>query len=179
MRKIEVDGTVPLTPFLHFFTGERQTMSKKTTRRDFMKAGALTGVGYWAMAGNASTARAQANDRIGLAGFGVSGKGDSDISSGAHHCDVVVICDTDRSRLAKAQEKYSKAKAYTDYRKAFDEMEKSFDTVTVSTPDHMHAAISLRAMRAKKHCYTQKPMTRCIYEARLMGKVAKEMGVCT
>jgi predicted dehydrogenase len=43
----------------------------------------------------------------------------------------------------------------------------------------MHTAISLRAMRAKKHCYTQKPMTRCIYEARLMGKVAKEMGVCT
>ena len=154
-------------------------MSKKSTRRDFMKATALTGVGYWAMAGNASNARAQANDKIGLAGFGVGGKGDSDISSGARYCDVVVLCDVDRSRLAKAQEKYPKAKTFTDYRKAFDEMEKSFDVATVSTPDHMHAAISLRAMRAKKHCYTQKPMTRTIYEARLMGQVAKEMGVCT
>ena len=144
-----------------------------------MKAAALTGVGYWAMAGNASKARAQANDKIGLAGFGVGGKGDSDIASGARHCDIVVICDVDRRRLANAQEKYPNAKAYTDYRKAFDEMEKSFDTVTVSTPDHMHTAISLRAMRAKKHCYTQKPLTRTIYEARLMGRVAKEMGVCT
>ena len=144
-----------------------------------MKATALTGVGYWAMAGNAPSLRAQESNKPALAGFGTGGKGDSDISSGARHCDVVVICDVDRRTLAKAQEKYPKAKAFTDYRKAFDEMEKSFDVVTVSTPDHMHAAISLKAMRAKKHCYTQKPLTRTIYEARLMGQVAKEMGVCT
>jgi len=158
------------------FTGEQ---FMKSTRRDFMKAAALTGVGYWAMAGNASNAQTSANEKIGLAGFGVGGKGDSDINSGSRYCDVVVICDVDKNRLGKAQEKYPKAKAFTDYRKAFDEMEKSFDTVTVSTPDHMHTCISLRAMRAKKHCYTQKPMTRSIYEARLMGKVAKETGVCT
>ena len=144
-----------------------------------MKTAALTGVGYWAMAGNESKAQPLANDKMGLAGFGVGGKGDSDVSSGANHCDVVVICDVDKRTLARAQEKYPKAKAFTDYRVAFEEMEKSFDVVTVSTPDHMHTCISLRAMRAKKHCYTQKPMTRSIYEARLMGTVAREMGVCT
>ena len=151
----------------------------KSTRRDFMKTAALTGVGYWAMAGNESKAQPLANDKISLAGFGVGGKGDSDVSSGSRHCDVAVICDVDKNTLAKAQEKYPKAKAFTDYRKAFDEMEKSFDVATVSTADHMHTCISLRAMRAKKHCYTQKPLTRTIYEARLMGKVAKETGVCT
>jgi len=151
----------------------------QSTRRDFMKVAALTGVGYWAMAGNASQAQPLANGKIGLAGFGVGGKGTSDVESGSHHCDVVVVCDVDRNILAKAQERYPKAKAFTDYRMAFDEMEKSFDTVTVSTTDHMHACISLRAMRAKKHCYTQKPLTRTIYEARLMGTVAREMGVCT
>jgi len=151
----------------------------KSTRRDFMKTAALTGVGYWAMAGNASKAQALANDKMGLAGFGVGGKGDSDVSSGSNHCDVVVICDVDKGTLARAQEKYPKAKAFTDYRKAFDEMEGSFDVATVSTTDHMHTCISLRAMRAKKHCYTQKPLTRTIYEARKMGEVAKEMGVCT
>jgi len=154
-------------------------MSKKTTRRDFMKAAALTGVGYWAMAGNASKARAQANDKIGLAGFGVGGKGDSDISSGARFCDVVVLCDVDRGRLARAQAKYPNAKIYTDYREAFDEMEKSFDVVTVSTPDHTHTCIGARALRAKKHAYIQKPLTRTIYEARLLGQLAKENGVVT
>lgn len=151
----------------------------KSTRRDFMKVAGLTGVGYWAMAGNASKAQELANDKIGCAGFGVGGKGDSDISSAARYCDITVICDVDKGRLAKAQERYPKAKAFTDFRKAFDEMEKSFDTVTVSTPDHMHTCIALMAMRAKKHCYTQKPLTRTIYEARLMGQVAKEAGVCT
>jgi predicted dehydrogenase len=151
----------------------------KSTRRDFMKAAALTGVGYWAMAGNASKAQPLANDKMRLAGFGVGGKGDSDISSGAKHCEVVVICDVDRKKLAEAQQKYPKAKAFTDYRKAFDEMEKDFDVVTVSTPDHTHACIGLRALRAKKHAYVQKPLTRTLYEARLMGQVAKEMGVCT
>ena len=58
-------------------------------------------------------------------------------------------------------------------------MEKSFDVVTVSTPDHTHACIGLMAMRAKKHAYVQKPLTRTIYEARLMGQVARETGVVT
>jgi len=150
-----------------------------TTRRDFMKAAAITGVGYWAMAGNASKAQELANGRLGLAGFGTGGKGDSDMSSGANHCDVVVICDVDRRRLAQAQEKYPKAKAYTDYRKAFDEMEKSFDVCTISTADHTHTCIGGRALRAKKHCYIQKPLTRTIYEARLLGQLAREAGVCT
>ena len=154
-------------------------MTKRTTRRDFMKAAALTGVGYWAMAGNASKARAQANDKPGLAGFATGGKGESDIASGANHCDVVVICDVDRGRLAQAQQRYPRAKAFTDYRKAFDEMEKSFDVVTVSTPDHTHTCIAARALRAKKHAYVQKPLTRTIYEARLLGQLAKENGVCT
>jgi len=151
----------------------------QSTRRDFMKAAALTGIGYWAMAGNASQAQPLANGKIALAGFGVGGKGTSDVESGSHHCDVVAICDVDKRILAESQKRYPKAKAFADYRKVFDDMEKSFDTVTVSTADHMHACISLRAMRAKKHCYTQKPLTRTIYESRLLGKVAKEMGVCT
>ena len=155
-------------------------MSKKTTRRNFIKVATLTGAGFWAMAGNASRARAQANDRPGLAGFATGGKGESDIANIARNgCDVTVICDVDRGRLAQAQERYPNAKAYTDYRKAFDEMEKSFDLVTVSTPDSTHACIGLMAMRAKKHAYVQKPITRTIYEARLMGQVAREMGVVT
>ena len=152
-----------------------------STRRDFMKATALTGVGFWAMAGNESKARQSANDKIGIAGFGVSAQGGGILNGagGRRETEVVVICDPDRKLLANAQQKYPQAKAFTDYRKAFDEMEKSIDAATVGTPDHVHACISLRAMRAKIHCYTEKPLTRTIYEARLLGQVAKETGVCT
>ena len=144
-----------------------------------MKVAALTGAGFWAMAGNASKAQPLANGRPNAGGFGVGGHGTGDIAAAARFCDVTVICDVDRNFLARAQERYPYAKAYTDYRVAFDEMEDSMDVVTVSTPDHTHAAIGLRAMRAKKHAYVQKPITRTIYEARLMGEVAREMGVIT
>ena len=51
-----------------------------------------------------------------------------------------------------------------------DEMGKSIDAVTVSTPDHMHAAAALMAMRMGKHCFCQKPLTHTIYEARADGR---------
>jgi len=144
-----------------------------------MKVAALTGAGFWAMAGNASKAQPLANGRPNVGGFGVGGHGTGDIGTAAQFCDVTVICDVDRYRLGQAQERYPYAKAYTDYRDAFDEMEGSMDVVTVSTPDHTHAVIGLRAMRAGMHAYVQKPITRTIYEARLMGEVAREMGVVT
>ena len=53
------------------------------------------------------------------------------------------------------------------------------DAVTVGTPDHMHAIITAAAIKAGKHVYTQKPLTRTIYEARWLGELAKKHGVCT
>ena len=53
------------------------------------------------------------------------------------------------------------------------------DAVTVSTPDHMHAFISLDLMRQGKHIFCQKPLTHTIWEARQMRLQAKRSGVIT
>ncbi|MGL6193804.1 MAG: Gfo/Idh/MocA family oxidoreductase, partial [Thermoguttaceae bacterium] len=82
-------------------------------------------------------------------------------------------------RVKNSSERFKGVPAFTDYREMFDKMGDKIDACTISTPDHTHACITLEAMRRKKHCYTQKPLTRTIYEARLLGNVAKEMGVCT
>jgi len=92
---------------------------------------------------------------------------------------MVAICDVDTGRLDGAGKRYSKAKKYTDFRKMLEEMEKSIDALTVSTPDHTHAPAALMAMRMGKHCFCQKPMTHSIYEARLMGQVAREKKLAT
>jgi predicted dehydrogenase len=60
-----------------------------------------------------------------------------------------------------------------------DKLGDKVDIVTVSTPDHTHAAAAVRAMRMKKHIYCQKPLTWSISEARLMRETAEEMGVVT
>ncbi len=67
---------------------------------------------------------------------------------------------------------------YVDYREML-ERETSIDAVLCATPDHLHAHVSVLAMRAGKHVYCEKPLTHNIWEARHVARVAKETGVAT
>ena len=154
-------------------------MKNSISRRGFLKGTTLASVGFWVAAGTAPQVRASANERLAFAGIGIGGKGDSDTANAARFADIVAICDIDKGRLAHYADRYPKAKHYTDFRKLLEEQEKTIDGATISTADHMHAPAALMAMRMKKHVYVQKPLARTMYECRLMGKVAKEMGVCT
>jgi predicted dehydrogenase len=57
--------------------------------------------------------------------------------------------------------------------------EKAIDAVLVATPDHLHAYVTLTAMRQGKHVYCEKPLTHNICEARLVAQVAKQTGLAT
>ncbi|MGD0516163.1 MAG: Gfo/Idh/MocA family oxidoreductase [Thermoguttaceae bacterium] len=155
-------------------------MSNRSNRRQFFKTTALTGIGFWIAAHSGAEESKSPNERVAIAGIGLGSQGNDDTDKVSKLGDIVAICDVDETRLNKAgDKKFPKAKRYTDFRKMLDEMDKSIDAVTVSTPDHIHAPVALKAMRMGKHCYCQKPMTRSLYEARLMAKVAKEMKVAT
>jgi len=150
------------------------------SRRDFLKSTTLASVGFWVASGLTPKVSASPNERIALAGFGVGNVGGASLGEAARFGDVVAVCDVDHPTLNwVGGHVYPKSKSYTDYRRLLDEMDKSIDAVTVGTADHMHAPISLMAMRMKKHVFVQKPLARTVYESRLMGTVAKEMGVCT
>lgn len=68
--------------------------------------------------------------------------------------------------------------AYEDFRVML-EKERGIDAVLCATPDHLHAYVSIRAMRAGKHIYCEKPLTHNLWEAREVARVAKETGVAT
>ncbi len=149
-------------------------------RRQFLKTAALAGAGFWVSGAVRAEQRSRsANEQIGFACIGVGGKGTSDTADAARHGNVVALCDVDEQTLEQAARKYPRAKKYADFRKMLDELGKSIDAVTVSTPDHTHAAASALAMRLGKHCFTQKPLTRTIYEARRLAEIAREMKVAT
>ncbi len=155
-------------------------MSYLTDRRRFLKSTALTGVGVFVAGTAAAEDSKSPNERIRFACIGVGGKGSSDSADAKQNGDVVAICDIDDSTLAKAAEKsFPSAAKYNDFRKMLDEMGKNIDAVTVSTPDHMHAPAAALAMRMGKACFTQKPLTRTIQEARKLGEIAREMNVAT
>lgn len=125
------------------------------------------------------------SDKLNIAGIGAWGKGQSDINAVSTE-NIVALCDVDRAMTdrflerakndGKAQ-KYEKVKIYQDFRKMFDEIGKEIDAVTVSTPDHNHAVIAMRAIKEGKHVYVQKPLTRTVTEARKLMEAANKYGV--
>jgi predicted dehydrogenase len=121
------------------------------------------------------------NEQIAMASVGIDGKGASDSTDAARFGWMVAICDVDDNKLAGAARRqgFGGAKKFNDFREMLDKMGKSIDAVTVSTPDHCHAVAAATAMKMKKHCFVQKPMTHSIHEARVLGELAKEHGVAT
>ncbi len=156
----------------------------KPSRRGFLQAASLAGAGYFVAAGGRRAWSTAASEQLNVACIGVGGKGGGDSDNAALFGNVVAICDVDRGRLEKkgSAEKFKDAEQFTDYRELLAKHGKNLDIVTISTPDHMHAPATLDAMRMGISCYTQKPLTRTIYEARLLATVAADMadrGVCT
>jgi predicted dehydrogenase len=147
-----------------------------TTRRAFLKqttAIGLTGL----LPGRPMLLAAAASNTVHLACVGVGGKGWSDMqeTSAGHH--VVAICDTDETNLAKAATAFPQACKYTDWRKLLEQTD--IDAVTISTPDHTHAPVTMAAMSLGKHVYTQKPLTHDVVEARRLAEAAIRYGVVT
>jgi predicted dehydrogenase len=154
-------------------------MASRTNRRQFLQTTAATGIGFWVAGGVRAKESRSPNERIAMASIGLGDKGAEDSTDAGNAGDMVAICDVDATFLNSAAKRWPKAKKYFDYRKLLEEMEKSIDAVTVSTPDHSHAPAAALAMRMKKHAFVQKPLTHSIYEARLLGELARENKVAT
>src|SRR5687767_536730 len=117
-------------------------MRSSINRREFLKQSAVTGAGLWL--GNHGLARAQSpNEKLNIAVVGVGGQGGGNLGQVASQ-NIVALCDIDARTLARAAERFPMAKTYTDYRRLLDQ--KGIDAVVVSTPDHHHALVTLRAL---------------------------------
>jgi predicted dehydrogenase len=154
-------------------------MGIRTNRRKFLQTTAAIGVGYWAAGGISPRPSRAAIETVNFASIGVGGKGTSDSADAGDSGNMVAICDIDEENLNRAAEKWPNAKKFFDYRKMLDEVGSSIDAVTVSIPDHSHACASIMAMRMGKACFTQKPLTHSIWEARQMAEIAREKKVAT
>jgi predicted dehydrogenase len=154
-------------------------MKRGLSRRSILQSTAALSAGYWVAGGIAPRVSLAANETINFASVGVGGKGSSDSGDAGSNGNMVAICDIDDGTLGKAGLKWPNAKKYNDFRKMLEENEKSIDAVTVSTPDHCHAVVAAMAMRMGKACFTQKPLTKTIYEARYLTNLAKEKKVAT
>lgn len=107
------------------------------------------------------------------ASFGASGMARSDINSltASKNLKLVAVAEVDQNRIADLKSKFPDVRVYDDYRVLLDK-EKDLHSVNVSTPDHMHGPIAMRAMNRGLHVYGQKPLTQTIHEARRLTEAA-------
>lgn len=162
---------------------EQENGPKGQSRRDFIKNTTLSAAGFFivprfVLGGKGYVAP---SDRLLIASIGVGGKGESDIANfyRSGKADIAFLCDVDDRRAATTVKNFPKAKYYHDWRELLDKEAKNFDAVSVSTPDHNHAAPALAAMQLGKHVYVQKPLTHDIYEARVLTNAARKYKVVT
>jgi predicted dehydrogenase len=155
-------------------------MRTVTNRRRFLSGSAKAGAGLLILANSKLAFSYQANSKLNIAGIGVGGQGRGNLDA-FHRLgnNLVALCDVDSKRAGDIYQKHPGAKRYDDFRKMFDEMDKQIDAVLVATPDHTHAVAAVTAMKLRKHVYCEKPLTRTVYEARVMRETAARQKVVT
>lgn len=116
--------------------------------------------------------------RINVAGIGVGGMGKNNIAELAKTENIVALCDVDHAYCAPVFAKHPGAELFKDYRVML-EKRKDIEAVMIATPDHTHAVIAMAALKAGKHVYCQKPLTRHVGEARMLAKAAAESKLVT
>ncbi len=151
----------------------------KTTRRKFLRS-STAGLGAPLIFPGLLRADTP-NKKLNHAAIGTGGQGGSDLANIASHSmvHVAALCDVDATRLDQAAAKYPGARKYRDWREMLEKEGDKIDSVSVGVPDHMHAIMSIAAMKRGKHVYCEKPLTHDVWEARQMQLVAKKAGVVT
>ncbi len=68
--------------------------------------------------------------------------------------------------------RYSDIQIYNDFRQLLDR--KDIDAVVISSPDHWHAAMAVRAAEAGKDIYCEKPLSLTVKEGRAMVNATRK-----
>jgi len=106
---------------------------------------------------------------MGFIGMGKMNKGLLRGFMGIKGVRALAVCDVDQTRRENAKrtvdEKYENTDcdAYADFRDLL--ARDDIDAVTIATPDHWHATITIAALKAGKDVYCEKPLTHNIFES--------------
>ena len=125
------------------------TLPEAPSRREFLKQGAAAvvfmTVPCFVLGGQGCTAP---RDQLAVAGVGVGGKGESDLAAFAKTGKVRIgyLCDVDERRAARAVQAFPSVRYCKDWWQLLDKEGKNFGVVSVATPDHNHAGITLAAI---------------------------------
>jgi len=152
-------------------------------RRIFLKGSAL-GVAGLTFGSTRSYAKILgANDTVRVAIAGLNGRGHSHtdeylkMNKADNKVEIVCLVDPDSRTFGKHQEKIKSVaggtpKTVKDIRQALED--KDIDAVSIATPNHWHALMTIWACQAGKDVYVEKPMSHNVHEGRVAVETARK-----
>jgi predicted dehydrogenase len=155
-----------------------------STRRQFIKR-SLTAAGVgagFAIGGTKSTGRViGASETVRIAVAGLNGRGGSHVAEFLKMSDVAIthLVDPDTRTFEKRLEQVKEQGGRTprtvqDIRRVLDDH--SVDAVSIATPNHWHALMTIWACQAGKDVYVEKPCSHNIHEGRIAVEAARRHG---
>jgi len=153
------------------------------TRRQFLEDSILAATAACAVGAPDSVGGKErvksANERLTVAVIGTGGRGGAHANAFARHkgCDLVAVCDADKTRAQRAAAAASgkagrKVAVHQDLRRIIDD--KSIDCVSIATCNHWHALAAVWAMQAGKDVYLEKPVSHNLSEGRRIVQAARK-----
>jgi predicted dehydrogenase len=151
-------------------------------RRQFINqslAAAGVGAGF-AIGGTKSSGRVLgANETVHIAVAGLNGRGAEHVSQWASmypDTEITFLVDPDTRTFAKRLDQIEKKGGRTpvvvqDVRRALDD--KAVDAISVATPNHWHALMTIWACQAGKDVYVEKPCSHNVHEGRIAVEAAR------
>ena len=153
------------------------------SRRQFMNRSlAVAGAGAgFAIGGTKSSGRViGANDTVRLAVVGLNGRGGSHVDEFGKTpgVEITYLVDPDtrtfKKRLDQIAEKGGRAPATVqDIRRVLEK--KEVDAISVATPNHWHALLTIWGCQAGKDVYVEKPCSHNVHEGRIAVEAARKL----
>ncbi len=168
-------------------------MSKRLSRRDFIKSAAMGAAGVVILPQFLTSCKQNKGTngvddgviRLGFIGLGRQAMFLLNGYIGFPDVQVVAGCDVygvKRKRFEKrVNEHYAQGeqeievKTYENYKDLL--AREDIDAVVIASPDHWHAFMAIDACKAKKNIYLEKPLTFTIEEGKLLKKAVRDNGV--
>ncbi len=151
------------------------------TRRTFLKSSLAASVTF-TIGGTKSTGRVLgANDTIRVGVAGLNGRGGAHVSEFAErfkdNVQIAYLIDPDtRAFAGRVRQVEAKGgttpKTVQDIRTALED--KNLDVISIATPNHWHALMTIWACQAGKDVYVEKPCSHNVHEGRIAVEIARK-----
>ena len=149
-------------------------------RRTFVQKMAVASAGTVASVPLAKSAWASSpNESVNIAVIGIRSRGKNHYQALAKvpNVNIVAICDIDQRLIPEAVAEIEKLTGKkpaveTEYRKILEN--KDIDAVSIATPNHWHALMTIWACQAGKDVYVEKPVSHTLVEGRKMVEAARK-----